>query len=74
MKRILSVLLSAALLSGCGSLNLTPSRPQEEQTPQAGPTQTPTHLSVFLNEQEEVLKPVFEAYGAGQNVTVEYVG
>ena len=44
MKRILSVLLCAALLAGCGSLNLTPSRPQEEQTPQAGPTQAPTHL------------------------------
>lgn len=73
MKRILSVLLCAALLGGCGSLNLTPSRPQEEQTPQVGPTQAPTRLAVFLNETDEVLKPVFEAYGAEQNVTVEYV-
>ena len=45
MKRILSVLLCAALLAGCGSLNLTPSRPQEEQTPHPG-----AHPSVGFSE------------------------
>ena len=75
MKRILSMLVCAALLAGCSGLNLAPSRPQEEQAPQeTQPTQEPTRLAVSLGKSDEALKTLFEAYGAEQNVTVEYTG
>ena len=73
MKRILSMLVCAALLAGCSGLNLTPSRPPEEQAvPQESPTPAPTRLAVSLEESDQALKTLFEAYGEEQNVTVEY--